>query len=365
MTLDALYLKMKERGVLWKSFFYPLISRFSTYSSQPNEKGRIYFLDLTKVLCTFLVVYAHLFSGDSYTRLYIYAFHMPLFFIICGIFHRERKLSVDTLIIYFKRLFIPALFFIILYILIYGIILGIYKGDIFCEIKLLVKETIKGALNSGSMSNVPCWFLIALFFSKFFMDILLKIPIKLQLVLAIILAVSVVYFRYPLYIRQSFLALPFCFVGYYVGDFVKNLNTLGSKNYFLLFVLLTLINCSITYYNGRVSMTSVLFGIHSHYIGIPLFYINGIVGSFALIFFSLCLSKRESKMVQRLAPSMITILGFQWFMIVPYAEMTKYQYNSIIPFIYSIFTISCCYLVFLFVKRIAPILIGEKREIDK
>ena len=36
MTRDELYFKMKERGVLGRRYFYPLISTFSTYKGLPS-----------------------------------------------------------------------------------------------------------------------------------------------------------------------------------------------------------------------------------------------------------------------------------------------------------------------------------------
>ena len=50
---------------------------------------RCYYLDLTKVIAMFLVILGHLYSADSNVRLYLYSFHMPLFFLVSGIFYKD------------------------------------------------------------------------------------------------------------------------------------------------------------------------------------------------------------------------------------------------------------------------------------
>lgn len=42
MTRDELYFKMKERNVLGRRYFYPLISEFSTYRGWSQHGKRIY-----------------------------------------------------------------------------------------------------------------------------------------------------------------------------------------------------------------------------------------------------------------------------------------------------------------------------------
>lgn len=322
-------------------------------------KNRIYYLDVAKALCAFLVVYAHLFSGYSNTRLYIYAFHMPFFFLISGIFHKDKLLSKKTIITYFIRLVIPAIFFCTTYIVVYGIVYGIMKGDILSQFLHLIKETIAGAVHSGSMSNIPCWFLIALFFCKVFMDVLLKLP---KIVMVILIAIGLYFHHFPFYINQAFLALPFYIFGYYTSKSFKSFNCENQKlsHSASLFLILSIISAVITFYNGRVSMTSWLFGNHSLLIGVPLFFINGIIGSLALISLSLLLSFKRFNIINITSKSLITILGAQWLFIVPYAELTDYKYDFPIPLLYSFLIVGICSLLHIIIEKYYPILIGKK-----
>ncbi len=74
-------------------------------------KERILFLDYARTIALFLVVFAHLYSVDSNVKLYIYAFHMPFFFIASGILHKDENIIhlVKKLI---KKLLIPFCIFL-------------------------------------------------------------------------------------------------------------------------------------------------------------------------------------------------------------------------------------------------------------
>ena len=51
---------------------------------------RIPMLDYARLLTAFLVIYGHLFpyEPNNYVRVFIYQFHMPLFFVISGMLHK-------------------------------------------------------------------------------------------------------------------------------------------------------------------------------------------------------------------------------------------------------------------------------------
>lgn len=53
---------------------------------------RIVFLDTSRAMAMFLVVFAHLYASDSKECLYIYAFHMPFFFFVSGMLHKEMSI---------------------------------------------------------------------------------------------------------------------------------------------------------------------------------------------------------------------------------------------------------------------------------
>lgn len=74
-----------------------------------GNENRIYYLDFARCLAMFLVIFAHCFVNSSDVRLYIYAFHMPFFFVVSGMLHKQGKQNL-------KRLLFPTLFFVLLFI---------------------------------------------------------------------------------------------------------------------------------------------------------------------------------------------------------------------------------------------------------
>ena len=64
-------------------------------------------LDITKTIGIIIMVMGHLhFSEDVFDK-YIYAFHMPLFFIVSGILFNQDKTLKNTIISRAKALFVP------------------------------------------------------------------------------------------------------------------------------------------------------------------------------------------------------------------------------------------------------------------
>ena len=55
-----------------------------------EDTKRIDFIDVAKGIAIFLVVYGHTYDGRN-LHLFIYSFHMPLFFFISGLLFKENK----------------------------------------------------------------------------------------------------------------------------------------------------------------------------------------------------------------------------------------------------------------------------------
>lgn len=74
-------------------------------------------LDSARVLGAFLVVFAHLFATYSDERLFIYAFHMPFFFLVSGMLHKYNdKIQIVK---YFKKILIPAALYFTIFSIVY------------------------------------------------------------------------------------------------------------------------------------------------------------------------------------------------------------------------------------------------------
>lgn len=169
---------------------------------------RIKFIDTAKVITAFLVVFTHLYTFDDTFRLWVYSFHMPLFFLISGMFHKQYG-SIWTMIrLNAKRLLIPAVFFIFCGALVFVAING-GGSAVGCMI-----ETARGLVIGGKIpANNVIWFLFALFWD----NVLLCLALKKKYIWAII-AVCYVFLvpaTYKMFhLSQALFSLPFYIIGY-------------------------------------------------------------------------------------------------------------------------------------------------------
>lgn len=96
---------------------------------------RIACLDYARVFAALLVIYGHVLPYGSSIRTFIYAFHMPFFFIVSGMLHKYRG-SIDWKK-YFRTLIVPAIFFNILLWIVtipfFIMVIGIMKPDIIAQ----------------------------------------------------------------------------------------------------------------------------------------------------------------------------------------------------------------------------------------
>lgn len=56
-----------------------------------TQNNRLPYLDYGRVFAAYLVIFGHLLLTDDTTiRPYIYSFHMPFFFLVSGMLHKDR-----------------------------------------------------------------------------------------------------------------------------------------------------------------------------------------------------------------------------------------------------------------------------------
>lgn len=323
--------------------------------------GRILYLDTAKVIAMFLVVFAHLFSTYSQTRLFIYAFHMPFFFLLSGVFHKNNgKIDVNSP---FKRLIIPCIFYSCLYIAIIPIIdIIIGKESItnyFHEVYALSYKTIYALITGGDMANIPCWFFVSLFSCRIIMDLLLKIRNNLLQAVGIMLIIVIAMkIHLPFFLNSTAMIFPFYFIGYFCADKIKRLK---FKNIHLgISLLLIILSVVISLANGRVSVHGFNFGNLPYHLNVMAFYVNASLGSIALLLISAAISCKQTKIISSLAATLIPIVGLQWLFIAPYQFLSGFRYDTIIPFLYSLFIIVTSYYISKYILVHIPVLSGYK-----
>lgn len=315
---------------------------------------RCYYLDLAKVITAFLVIFGHLYSEDSLVRLHLYAFHLPLFLIISGVFHKySGKIDLKR---YAQRILWPTAIFLVLQlvanVLIHGQSLGTELRNIFVDIP-------RGAIHG------PIWFLFALFWCKVFLDIYLKFKNKVFpiLIWAGLLFIPIYILKgfLPLGMSQGMMSFPFYLAGFYCRDYLKSRPQ--SFKWAPVFVACLILTVLITKLQGRVSILQLRFGglgitsLGSDYVkssfiykgfvqgaNIVLYYLNGFIGSVMILSLAL-LPFPKVNFVTALSKSLITVVGTQSLFTTIYRFNVGYDKSLLLSAGVSICIFLLCYLL--------------------
>ena len=135
--------------------------------------------DIAKGIAIILVIVGHGHCISPLTLSFIYSFHMPLFFIIAGVFYHERGIK-ESVRMDFRRLMIPYFVFAALAAMKFSVSKGILQGDIQAVIDCITAMCWMTATGHHSLlfSDIPTvgiiWFLPTLFVCKNLYNILLR-----------------------------------------------------------------------------------------------------------------------------------------------------------------------------------------------
>ncbi len=309
--------------------------------------NRIFYLDCVKVIACFLVVYAHLFSGSSLTCRYIYAFHVPVFFLVSGVFHHREESHRIEWLRPFLTLIIPTILFIIIDGIAYSIQFGQDRG--FFQELIVFAKTILLGLVRGSILD-PYWFLIALYWCKILTDAILSFKkYFLSLLLWGVLLIIPFLFdkRLPLLISQGLMGLPFYIAGVFAGPYLKTLQP--NWRFILLVIPCLFLTVILSSLNGKVSMNGVFFGSLPMGLNMIVFYINAAIGCILVFAISL-LPFPEWGFISSLGKSLITIVGLQIIFIRYYVHFFGADRPFFISFLAASIIMLICHILHFFMN---------------
>lgn len=198
---------------------------------KPSET-RYDFIDVAKGIGVFLVIISHLLEYDSLLSIVIYRFHVPLFFLLSGLFAKTNVRFVDCLKKSTKRLLVPYLIFFAIGVVVTIVIYGFNSIDYLDLLRnfFLAKPT---DINVGSI-----WFLAALFNVTILFNLLHRLILKNNnMVIAIfvlgLMCLVAFYlpkiqerigFEIPFKIHVSLMAIVFYVFGFYFKTHILSLN---------------------------------------------------------------------------------------------------------------------------------------------
>jgi acyltransferase len=268
-----------------------------------NESMRLNWVDSLKGFAILLVVLGHIqtnhllfFNFDSQTKdIYIYSFHMPLFFFISGfLFNSEKWISKATEFVStrVKNIVLPYINYMVISAIFW--IICAWKFNL--KIQFLGLQPIEmiyrllyANTNMFSDINYALWFLPALFIVEILYFFIIKLMrYKLLICSVIIIFVGIAsFYRYPFtlpwHVNSALFALPFFAGGHYFRYFYQKVVSNVP-----LVILITSIHF--------ILASSYWFDMQLCNIGnIPLFYITGFSGTITYMFVFNILGKHNIK----------------------------------------------------------------------
>lgn len=339
-------------------------------SNQATVKPRVPIYDYARVFVAYLVILGHCLPGDDMRlRPYIYAFHMPFFFLVSGMLHKElgyipwKKL--------FRTLIYPYIFFNLLCFLIIPLMIktGIivkysnYPNDTHSGmINLYInffKQFFRNAIHGNTPLNIPIWFLLALFWCKLCLSLISKYKLLIPVFVAF-LFVTVHYRIFQLTIGNSMMAFPFFFVGYIFK--LKPIEWVPNKWSVVVGILMIAVSVLITTKNGSTSMWRIKFGAISYPVNILVYYLNAFIASYGML--HICRLFKSNKIITLSANALISILGFQVLFYYSF-QINRYGESISLNIFVSLIIFVICVLLHYLTLKYIPIVLGkEKRKND-
>ncbi|MBQ3409306.1 MAG: acyltransferase family protein [Clostridia bacterium] len=215
-------------------------------------KQRIQWLDIVKGFLILTVMLGHISQTPEWLKIWIYSFHMPLFFFLSGVTFSIEKYDFKTFI---KRkirtLIVPGLVFEFI-----QIIINVAMG----KLQLTVKNIILGIiLQMRGQGTDIAWFLVALFISEIVLYLVIKLlQDKTKKIVPVLFLSAIINFLYlriavnflsvvvlPYSMDLVFLILPFIYAGYLYKN--NRLKVNENKLFILLYIIMGNSLCFISF----------------------------------------------------------------------------------------------------------------------
>lgn len=342
-------------------------------NKQVNKSRRIVELDIARVIGMYLVVFRHLYSydGGSPIRVWIYSFHMALFFFVSGILHRERASFNASVAHFAKALLLPAVVFGVVYLVLF-IPLTYFNISLYNDFTTLpvdnnlpflgymvamFKFVLVDALYGHSLPDGVIWFLVALFYCKVWTLLLDRRPLLVGGCYLLLFHVCFKYKANVLFIKQSLMALPFYVFGYKFKN--RILAAIRHYNSWTLAILFLVLNIALIFINGRSSMFSCVFGTKLNiYFSSILFYFN----SFCSISFIMLMSTKlmgGAEWFSKISSSLISAVVLQEYILSIYINYVGQDRSLVISIPVSLLIIFICVKFNNFAMRHCKMILGK------
>ena len=239
-------------------------------------------IDDAKAIAIYLMVLLHTGMKNDYVSNVVTSFHMPLSFIVSGMFFKFNRPLLENINSIFRKLLVPYLLFSIISLSTCWIAPYLHP-DLYNDIQGLeiFKEAIIGVFfwvgivsPNSFLPNGALWFLLALIIVKMSCSVIAAM-VKKKILVAIILSIAGLVGMSLLHQTNYYnsasacMAMPFFALGFYLR---QDGGQIIYKTWFL--IILTAWVLLLSPLNGYISMMGLEYGR-----SLPAFYVNGVVGT--------------------------------------------------------------------------------------
>lgn len=316
---------------------------------------RIEYLDAAKFIGLVLVCYCHIPYPEGQFHIWVYSFHMPLFFLISGIFFNVDRFAVSKSV---KQLLIPFIFYNLLACIISTGIGLIASGEL--KLPSLSSDFIlKSAYIIG-----PSWFLVSLFLIRIYCGLVLRYLGNIFLVVSTVGILAVFFCTRDsavwdvASIGSTVLGLPFYIIGFYSRRFFIEEGRM--RGWWIPFTALIFSVPAI--YNGQV-------GIHAHGFGdnMLLFILFGISGTVLIISLSKYIKLPHSILNVFMDGALFFIcmhtLIFEYSILIWNKLTNDFSGNTIAEkIVFTALTFVISYPIIVLMLKRAPVLLGKSKH---
>jgi len=262
------------------------------------QSKRVSYIDIARGLAIIFVVYSHLLDRHDYRYLF-YAFHMPFFFFLSGMFFRPDQDFLKTVAKSAMRLLVP---YLTLALIMYAIWFVKLSNPAISDYTIKQFWSIFYAnSNNGLMAfNNILWFLPTLFITRVFFAAIFKLTRRTKVLIANLVFLSVAAYLFSTFLPNT--KLPFgtetafsATVFYGMGSLwfqQEKAQSILTKNKYLLFPLLLLMGgilATIDFQNFGHQIDIRMNHLNNYFF----FYFDAFCGIFGWLAFSIILNKNK------------------------------------------------------------------------
>ena len=321
--------------------------------AEQSRAERLSWLDVLKGIGIVLVAIGHIYSNRVVYN-WLYSFHMPLFFLAAGWVYKEKTILTDI-----KRriqtIVVPYFSFGLLVLLYWQVIERRFRDSDMSFVESLI-GLISGCYDNLDF-NVHLWFLPCFFVTVVLFNIMVNLGSrKIAYILSALM--SLVYVVLPMPELFWGINRVFKYIGFYaVGVFLSRRETKSANRNVetgVVVVVLLILN--------------FFFSLHNLTTGI-MWFVTAMIGVTSIILISQLIN--ENRILQyfgRISLIVLCIHGPVYRIVVKIVSIPLHmgtgavRENFLLSMIVVVATVLICSVVYKLVVRIAPWMIGKKKE---